>query len=812
MSETQKSHSYPFAEIEPKWQAFWEINKVFKTTEDHSKPKYYILDMFPYPSGNGLHVGHPEGYTASDIIARYKRMKGFNVLHPMGFDAFGLPAETYALETGTHPRVTTEKNIVNFTRQLKMFGFSYDWDRIVNTTDPNYYKWTQWIFLQLYKKGLVYEAETPVWWCEGLKSVLANEEVVDGKSERGNYPVKRIMLKQWMLKITAYADELLEGMNDLDWPESLKEMQRNWIGRSEGADVIFKIADHADAEIQVYTTRPDTLFGATYMVLAPEHPLVDKITHPDMRSEISDYREKAALKSDLDRTELAKEKSGVFTGVYAINPANRKKIPIWVADYVLISYGSGAIMAVPGHDQRDYDFAKTFGLEIIPVLEGGDMSESAFEGDGIHINSDFLNGLNKEDSIQKMNAWLDEHGCGHKAVNFKLRDWLFSRQRYWGEPIPLYKDKNGTIHAIDENELPLLLPDVEKFEPAGAGKSPLANVKEWLEFTDASGQTCYRETHTMPQWAGSNWYYLRYMSPNYDKALVDPEAEKYWGQVDFYIGGAEHAVLHLLYARFWHKVLYDIGVVSHKEPFKKLLNQGLILGSDGEKMSKSRGNVVNPDDIIREYGVDTLRIYEMFMGPIERAKPWSTEGLGGLHRFLNRVWRIYVDEDATLNRNIGPESSSESIVKVYHKTLKIVGEHIERARFNTAISQMMIFINECYKEKHLNISMMTGFIKILSTFAPHIAEELWEKLGQKTLLSYENWPVYDPEKVIDETIEYPVQINGKVRFRLTVDADTSEDELKERVFSHERLAHYTQGKQIVKCIVVPKRIITLVVK
>ncbi len=812
MSEAVKSNSYPFSSIEPKWQKYWEDNHIFRTNEDPSKPKYYILDMFPYPSGNGLHVGHPEGYTASDIIARYKRMKGFNVLHPIGFDAFGLPAETFALKTGTHPSVTTEKNVQNFTRQLKMFGFSYDWERVVNTTDPDYYHWTQWIFLQLYKQGLVYEAETPVWWCEGLKSVLANEEVVNGRSERGDHPVKRVMLKQWMLKITAYADKLLEGLEDLDWPESVKEMQRNWIGRSEGAEVIFKVADHENAEIEVYTTRPDTLFGATYMVLAPEHPLVDTISSDENRVKVGEYREKAALKSDLDRTELAKEKTGVFTGAYAVNPVNGKKIPIWVADYVLISYGTGAIMAVPGHDQRDYDFAKEFGLDIIQVLDGGDISEEAHVGDGLHINSGFLDGLNKADAIAAMNKWLEEKECGKATVNFKLRDWLFSRQRYWGEPVPLYKDTEGNIYPMDESELPLILPEMEKFEPGGAGQSPLANARDWVEFTDENGKKFFRETHTMPQWAGSCWYYLRYMSPNYKDGLVDPQAVKYWGEVDFYIGGAEHAVLHLLYARFWHKVLYDIGVVDYDEPFKKLMNQGLILGTDGEKMSKSRGNVVNPDDVIAEYGADSLRMYEMFMGPIERAKPWSTEGLGGIHRFLNRVWRLYVNEDGDLNDILQDNGAGENFAKAYHKVVKGVGEHLERNRYNTAISQMMVFINECYKEKILDRSMMTEFVKVLSTFAPHIAEELWEKLGQKSVLLYETWPTFDPDMVVEDMVEYPVQINGKIRFKMNISADADQDAIKEALMTHDKIAQYIEGKTIVKTIIVPKRIITLVVK
>lgn len=812
MSESAKNNNYPFAEIEPKWQKFWEEKQIFKTVEDPGKPKYYILDMFPYPSGNGLHVGHPEGYTASDIIARYKRMKGYNVLHPIGFDAFGLPAETYALQTGTHPRITTEKNIRNFTRQLKMFGFSYDWSRVVNTTDPEYYHWTQWIFLQLYKQGLVYEAETPVWWCEDLKSVLANEEVVNGRSERGDYPVKRIMLKQWMLKITAYADRLLEGLDKLDWPESVKEMQRNWIGRSEGAKVRFPVDKHPDKKIEVFTTRPDTLFGATYMVLAPEHPLVNQITVPGEEKAVGEYCQKTALKSDLDRTELTKEKTGVFTGAYAINPVNGKKIPVWIADYVLISYGTGAIMAVPGHDQRDWEFAREFGLEIVPVLEGGDIGKSAYEGDGLHINSDFLDGLNKEDAINKMNRWLKDKGFGEATVNYKLRDWLFSRQRYWGEPIPLYKDAGGNVYPMDEGELPLLLPEVDKFQPAGAGQSPLANIRDWVEFRGKDGKTYYRETHTMPQWAGSNWYYLRYMSPHYNKAPVSPKAERYWGQVDFYIGGAEHAVLHLLYARFWHKVLYDLGVVSHDEPFQKLLNQGLILGADGEKMSKSRGNVVNPDDVIREYGADSLRMYEMFMGPIDRAKPWSTEGLGGIFRFLNRIWRLYINENDQINDRISDKPAEKSLDTAFHKMVKIVSEHIEEARFNTAISQMMIFINECYKSETLKQSHMLDFIRILSTFAPHMAEELWERMGMQSVLSREAWPEFDPEKARDEEIVYPVQINGKVRFKLQISADSDEELIRKVLISSEKYKFYTKGKSLVKMIIVPGRIITIVIK
>ncbi len=802
---------YSFAEIEPKWQKYWEKNKTFKTKIDKSKPKYYILDMFPYPSGNGLHVGHPEGYTASDIVSRYKRMKGFNVLHPMGFDAFGLPAETYAIQTGTHPKITTENNIKNFTRQLKMFGFSYDWDRKINTTDPKYYKWTQWIFLQLYKKGLVYEKETPVWWCEGLKSVLANEEVVNGKSERGDYPVKRVMLKQWMLKITKYADRLLEGLDKLDWPESVKEMQRNWIGRSEGAEVIFSV-DQREEKIKVFTTRSDTLFGATYMVLAPEHPLVEKITTDEYKEEVENYKKQAMTKSDLVRTELEKDKTGIFTGGYAINPVNNQKIPIWISDYVLWGYGTGAIMAVPAHDQRDYEFAKKFEIKIIQVINGGDIDKESYEGDGIHINSGFLNDLNKEDAISKMNSWLEENNYGKAQVNYKLRDWLFSRQRYWGEPIPLYKDEAGKIYPMKESELPLKLPETEKYKPAGAGKSPLANIREWVEFEDNDGKKYFRETHTMPQWAGSNWYYLRYISPDSESRLVDENDEKYWMPVDFYIGGAEHAVLHLLYARFWHKVLFDIGAVSTDEPFQKLLNQGLILGTDGEKMSKSRRNVVNPDDVIKEFGADSLRIYEMFMGPIERPKPWSTKGLGGSHRFLNRIWRLYIADNGELNPNIKDEKSSEEFEKEFHKTVKIVGEHIEETRFNTAISQMMVFVNTGYKENILNREMMTKFIQLVSPFAPHIAEELWEKMGIAENLTYSSWPVYNKLKLVEDTIEYPVMINGKMRSKVVVNADDDNDKIKEIVLNDSRIQKFIEGKKIFKFLVIPKKIVTVVIK
>ncbi|HDR04032.1 MAG TPA: leucine--tRNA ligase [Candidatus Marinimicrobia bacterium] len=803
--------SYPYKEIEPKWQAFWEKSKTFKTPDSSDKPKYYILDMFPYPSGQGLHVGHPEGYTASDIIARYMRANGYNVLHPIGFDAFGLPAETYALQTGTHPAVTTAANVENFTRQLKRFGFSYDWDRVVNTTNPDYYKWTQWIFLKLYEQGLVYEAEIPVWYCPDLRSVLANEEVVDGKSERGGYPVKRIMLKQWMLKITAYAERLLTDIDKLDWPESVKEMQRNWIGRSEGAEVDFQIYGHNE-KIRVFTTRPDTLFGATYMVLSPEHALVEKITSAECKNDVSEYQKAAAMKSDLDRTELSKEKTGVFTGAYAINPVNNEKIPVWIADYVLINYGTGAIMAVPAHDERDYEFANKFNLPIVEVIEGGEIEKEAYTGDGIHINSGFMNGLNKKDAIDKTIEMLEESGQGSRSVNYKMRDWLFSRQRYWGEPIPLYKDEAGNVYAIKEDELPLLLPEVKNYEPSGEGQSPLANITEWVEFTDAAGKKYFRETHTMPQWAGSNWYYLRYIDPNNSEKLVDPEKEHYWMPVDFYIGGAEHAVLHLLYARFWHKVLYDIGVVSTDEPFQKLMNQGLILGEDGEKMSKSRGNVVNPDLVIDEFGADALRVYEMFMGPIERPKPWSMSGIAGIHRFLNRVWRIFITEEDILNPAILDKvNPNEAFEKDFHKTIKKVSEDIASARFNTAISQMMIFINEAYKQDTLPKAYMESFIQLLNPFAPHLAEELWERLGRSDSLTYTPWPKYEPEKVMDEMIEYPVMIKGKVRLKITISADADEAQIKKAVLAEDKLDRYLEDKPIRKWIIVPRKIVTLVI-
>ena len=722
--------SFDHHTIEKKWQKYWEDNKTFKTSEDKGKRKFYALDMFPYPSGAGLHVGHPEGYTATDILSRMKRMQGYNVLHPMGWDAFGLPAEQYALDTGNDPAEFTKHNIDNFRRQIKSLGFSYDWDREISTTDPQYYKWTQWIFLKLYEKGLAYIDEVPVNWCPALGTVLANEEVIDGKSERGGHPVVRKPMKQWNLKITAYADRLLEDLEELDWPESIKDMQRNWIGRSEGAEVNFQIDGH-DEHFTVFTTRPDTLFGATYTVLAPEHKLVQKITTPEQKQAVEKYLEEVTSKSDLERTDLAKDKTGVFTGAYAINPVNGVKVPIWIADYVLATYGTGAIMAVPAHDERDYEFATKFNLEIIEVVAGGDVTKEAYTGDGLHVNSDFLNDLNKEEAISKMIQWLEEKGVGTKKVTYRLRDWLFSRQRYWGEPIPLIHWEDGTMTAVPEEELPLVLPVTNEIKPSGTGESPLANIEDWVNVVDpATGKKGRRETNTMPQWAGSCWYYLRFIDPHNDQALADPEKLKEWLPVDIYIGGAEHAVLHLLYARFWHKFLYDIGVVPTKEPFQKLFNQGMILGENNEKMSKSKGNVVNPDEIVESHGADTLRLYEMFMGPLDGSIAWSANGVDGSRRFLDRIWRLLIDDNGNLNPKIKENLEQESgLEKVYHQTVKKVTEDYEALHFNTAISQLMVFINEAYKADVLPISYVEGFVKLISPIAPHIAEELWEKLG-----------------------------------------------------------------------------------
>jgi leucyl-tRNA synthetase len=800
-------------EIEPKWQRYWEENRTFRTPSVSDKPKYYILDMFPYPSGAGLHVGHPEGYTATDILARYKRMKGYNVLHPMGWDAFGLPAEQYAIETGRHPAEITQRNIATFKRQIMSLGFSYDWDREVSTTDPEYYRWTQWIFLQLYKLGLAYQAEMMVNWCPALGTVLANEEVIDGKSERGGHPVIRKPMRQWVLRITAYAERLLNDLEELDWPESIKEMQRHWIGRSEGAEVTFAIAEKPDLEMKVFTTRPDTLFGATYCVIAPEHELVEKIVAPEYRATVRAYQEEAAKKSDLERTELAKEKSGVFTGAYAINPVNNAKVPIWVADYVLIGYGTGAIMAVPAHDQRDWEFARTHDLPIIPVVSGGDITEAAYTGDGVMINSGLLNGLAVEPAKEKIIAWLEEQGKGQRKVSYRLRDWLFSRQRYWGEPIPILHLEDGTVRPLNDDELPLLLPDVREIKPSGTGESPLVNVTDWLYITDpVTGKQARRETNTMPQWAGSCWYYLRFIDPRNTKAPVDFDLQKYWLPVDLYVGGAEHAVLHLLYARFWHKVLYDIGVVSTKEPFRRLVNQGMILGENGEKMSKSRGNVINPDDIVASHGADTLRLYEMFMGPLEAVKPWDTKGVEGVHRFLRRVWRLYVTEDGRLNPAIAPwEGSPAPLERIYHKTVKKVTQDIEELRFNTAISQMMIFLNEAQKETKLPKRYMEGFVLLLSPFAPHIAEELWQRLGHAETLAYEPWPTWDEAFTVDDTVEIVIQVNGKVRDKAMVPADIDAAGLQEIALKSEKIQTEIAGKEIKKIIAVPGKLCNIVV-
>jgi len=803
---------YPFKEIEQKWQKYWEENKTFKAIDFSEKPKYYVLDMFPYPSGAGLHVGHPEGYIASDIMARYKRKKGYNVLHPMGWDAFGLPAENYALQTGTHPKITTEKNIETFRRQIKSFGFSYDWDREINTTDPKYYKWTQWIFQQIYKMGLAYQAEVAVNWCPALKTVLANEEVIDGKSERGSHPVVRMPMRQWMLKITAYADRLLEDLDLVDFPESIKEMQRNWIGRSEGVDVDFKI-DLSNFTLKVFTTRPDTLFGATYMVVAPEHPLLKTSVPSEYKAEVEAYQKSSATKSDLDRTELSKDKTGVFTGICAINPVNNHKIPVWTSDYVLMSYGTGAIMAVPGHDQRDWEFARKFGLEIVEVISGGDITKEAWVDDGILVNSDFLNGLHVTDAQRKIVDWLTKKRIGQRQIQYKLRDWVFSRQRYWGEPFPLYFDEKNNIHLIDEFELPLELPPLEKYEPSGSGESPLANLPEWVDFINPNtGKHCRYETNTMPQWAGSCWYYLRYLDPDNDIILCDEQKENYWMPIDLYIGGAEHAVLHLLYARFWHKVLYDLGYVSTPEPFMKLVNQGMILGEDGEKMSKSRGNVINPDDVINNYGADTFRIYEMFMGPLTRVKPWNTSSIDGVFRFLNRVWNIFVTDKGKINPDIQDVTPDSSTLSLLHKTIFKVTEDIENLRFNTAISQMMIFINEIIKLPVKPLSLMNTFVHLLNPFAPHLTEQIWEIFGYDKCLAYFDWPTYNLELIIDETVTLAVQINGKIRGTFEIARDSSDQECINMALQLDNVKRYLEGHSIFKTVVIKNKIVSIVIK
>jgi leucyl-tRNA synthetase len=797
--------SYNHEAVERKWQQYWLDHKTFKTDGwDFSKPKYYVLDMFPYPSGQGLHVGHPEGYTATDIVARMKRMQGYNVLHPMGWDAFGLPAEQYAVDTGHHPATFTKQNIDHFRSQIQSLGFSYDWDREFATTDPDYYKWTQWIFLQLYQAGLAYEAEIPVNWCPALKAVLANEEVIDGKSERGGYPVIRKPLRQWVLKITDYAEKLLAGLDELDWPESTKEMQRNWIGKSSGADVVFKIAG-TDKEFTVFTTRCDTLFGATYCVLAPEHPFVDAITTPQQRQAVEAYRNVVAGKSDMERTSLNKDKTGVFTGAYAVNPVNGKKIPIWISDYVLSTYGTGAIMAVPAHDERDWAFATKFHLPIIPVLEGGDVSQAAYTADGTHINSAFLNGLNKEDAIARMEQWLEEHHCGRAAVQYKLRDWLFSRQRYWGEPIPIIHMADGTLRTVDFQDLPLELPATQNYQPTDDGQSPLAHCTDWVN-VEIDGMKGKREINTMPQWAGSCWYYLRFIDPHNDQAFADPRLLEHWLPVDLYIGGAEHAVLHLLYARFWHRVLYDLGYVPTKEPFQKLFHQGMILGENGEKMSKSRGNVVNPDDIVHSHGADALRVYEMFLGPLQDVKPWTTEGIDGARRWLERVWRLFAETPGKVQDKDNPELDYS-----YNLLVKKATADIETLNFNTAISQMMIFVNDCYKAEYVPLAMEQGFVKIFSCFAPHMGEELWSRCGTGETIAYQSWPVWDEARLARQTVEIVVQVNGKLRGRLQVAAGESQEEIVAAAGRLELVARLLEGKQIRKVIYVKDRLVNLVV-
>ncbi len=860
---------YPFKDIENKWQTYWEKNKTFQVPKDidKSKPKYYVLDMFPYPSGDGLHVGHPEGYTASDIIARYKRMQGFNVLHPMGWDAFGLPAEQYAIKTGTHPKITTEKNINRFKKQLKSFGFSYDWDLEINTTDPDYYKWTQWIFLQMFKKNLAYQSNMPVWWCEQLGTTLANEEVIDGLSEVGGFQCERKPLKQWMLKITNYAEKLLEGLDSLDWPLSTIEMQKNWIGKSIGAEINFKV-EKSDEIISIFTTRPDTIFGATYIVLSPEHELVTQITKDEFKLDIEKYINLSAKKSDLERTAQTKEKSGAFTGSYAINPVSKKLIPIWIADYVLAHYGTGAIMAVPGEDQRDWEFAVQYDLEIIRTVQPpSEFDGEAYTGDGNSINSDFLDGLNIEDSKKKIIEYIESNNIGNQKINYKLRDWLFSRQRYWGEPFPILFD-NDTIIPIDEGELPITLPELEDFKPSGSPEGPLIKAKDWLKVRKGSKELS-RETNTMPQWAGSCWYYLRYIDPNNHTQLIDKELEEYWMPVDLYVGGSEHAVLHLLYARFWHKFLYDIGITSTQEPFKKLVHQGMILGEaeyyayqtggkfissknikdtqetqelkqikineadviekDGfyflrdnlniqlelksSKMSKSRGNVVNPDEIVSKYGADAFRLYEMFMGPLEQVKPWSTSGVEGTYRFLNRVWNLFIDsENSSIKTHIHDNEGEESEKRILAKVTKKVTSDIEAFRFNTAISSLMEALNALYKLDSISVNTVENFLLLLSPLAPHISEEIWNRLGHARTLAYESWPIADSQYLIEDAYELPIQVNGKVRGKLTFSIDQDKDTVITLAKEEPSIAKYISGSEIVKTIYVEKRILNFVTK
>lgn len=802
--------TYNHLVIEKKWQKFWEENQTFKTKDRGiNHKKYYALDMFPYPSGQGLHVGHPEGYTATDIISRMKRAQDFDVLHPMGWDAFGLPAEQYALDTGNDPAEFTEKNIETFKRQINSLGFSYDWDREINTTSADYYKWTQWIFTKLYEKGLAYQDDIMVNWCEALGTVLANEEVIDGLSERGNHPVVRKPMKQWVLKITAYAERLLEDLDLVDWPENIKDMQRHWIGKSEGAIIKYYIKD-TPISFETFTTRPDTLFGVSYIVMSPEHALVNQITTDGQREAVKAYQEKVSVKSDLERTSLNKEKTGVFTGAYALHPITEEPIEIWIADYVLSSYGTGIVMAVPAHDERDFEFAQAFNLPIKPVIEGFDGNE-AYTGDGLHINSNFLDGLNKEDAISKMLGWLEDHKLGVKDVNYKLRDWVFSRQRYWGEPIPVIHWEDGRTTAVPEDQLPVLLPKTKNIKPSGTGESPLANITEWVNVVDPeTGMKGRRETNTMPQWAGSSWYFLRYMDPHNADQIVSQEAIEKWQNVDLYIGGQEHAVLHLLYARFWHKVLYDLGIVPTKEPFQKLFNQGMILGENNEKMSKSKGNVVNPDDVVHQFGADTLRVYEMFMGPLDASIAWSETGLEGSRRFLDRVWRIYVDQETHQLSEFIKDQPNKNLEKVYHQTVKKVTHDMENLHFNTAISQMMIFINQLKDESVFPRDYAEGFVKLLAPIAPHLMEEIWELLGNTKGISYEPWPTYVEELTVDSQVEIVVQINGKIKAKLNLAKDLSKEEIESEVMKLEAVQEALQNLTIRKTIIVPNRLVNIV--
>ncbi len=814
--------SYQPAKIEPKWQNFWDKEHTFKSEQNSKKPKYYVLDMFPYPSSTGLHVGHPEGYTATDILARYKRSKGFNVLHPMGWDAFGLPAEQFAIKTGVHPAITTNDAIINFTSQLKSLGFSFDWSREISTCSPDYYRWTQWIFLKLYDKGLAYQKEVPVNWCPELKTVLANEEVVDGKSERGGHPVFRMPMKQWMLKITDYAERLLQDLDALDWPESTKELQRNWIGKSVGLQMKFKVDGSAN-EFEIFTTRPDTLWGVSYMALAPEHPLVNVITTSTQKDSIEKYKLEASQKSEIARQDASKEKSGCFTGAFAINPVNGEKIQIWISDYVLMTYGTGAVMAVPAHDERDFEFAKKFALPIKQVVQGGKEGE-CFSGDGVAIDSGFITGLKTAESTAKVIEWAEKEKLGTKTVKFKLRDWLFSRQRYWGEPFPIVKDKNGTIIPLKDNELPVTLPDVKSYEPTGTGESPLAGITSWREVKDSkTGELYLRETDTMPGSAGSSWYFLRYCDPKNSNQAWSPEAEKYWMPVDLYLGGDEHAVGHLLYSRFWMKVLYDCGLVTHSEPFKKLVHQGMILGEDGEKMSKSRGNVINPDDVVKEYGADALRIYEMFLGPLEKDKPWSTKAIEGVFRFLSRAYRLYFleNKDGEDSFKVSDVAMTAEDEKILHQTIKKVTEDIEALRFNTAISQMMIFVNHFTAHTQTPKAAMKVFAQLLAPFAPHFAEEMWEsihtigehKMGaQVPSLSYAEWPKFNPELVKAEFVTVAVQVLGKLRATLEVEPGSTQTVLEDLAKKNESVAKFLEGKDIVKVIYVQNKILNFVVK